>query len=173
MLGYWLVETLWRTGTSLILEMPFFLLVGYFSYNWVIRQKDEESHWIQEAHMLAITWVIPTFLIEVVYAFGYIINYILFHDMRTLAVKTTLQPYAPVMDFLLLGLLSAPIIAYRYNLRLHGNKILNGITGWNRWLLLGFQLVLLEAGSLFISRFILHLPAVELFHQSLARFWVL
>jgi hypothetical protein len=172
MFAYWFVETLWNIARTTVTNIPLLLLIAYLSYHWVQHTKEERSHWIQEAQMLAITWLVPTLWLEMVYLFGYLAMYILFHDMTTLAVRTAMQDrYASMLSYMFLGLLTAPLVAYLYNLRLHGNSILNGLTGRNRWLLLGTQLVILEGGSFVISRIITNTPAIEFFRLSLSRFW--
>ncbi|MBA3873131.1 MAG: hypothetical protein H0X30_28695, partial [Anaerolineae bacterium] len=80
--------------------------------------------------------------------------------------------YTPISSYIFSGLLTAPIIAYRYNLRLHGNRILHSLNRRNRWLLLAFQFILLEGGTLLISRFVLNLPFVTNLYQSLSKLWL-
>jgi hypothetical protein len=172
LLGYWIVETLWAVVTASLIDIPFILLVAYLSYYWISHTKDEDAHWIQEAQALAITWVITAILVQGVYLLGGVVREALFRNMLFTTRLNLEHRYSPILNYLFSGLLTAPIVAYRYNLRLHGNKILNGLTGRDRWLLLAFQFVMLEGGTLLVGRFLLNLPFIADLHQILGKLWV-
>ena len=168
--SYWVVLTAWSTVTSALINIPFVLLVAYLSYYWVSHQ-DEESHWVQEAQMLASTWTITSICIHLVNILGLIVIFLSTRNPETFALHPNISKGTiAILNFVFYGLLTAPFVAYRYNLRLHGNRILNGLTGRDRWILLGFQIIMLEGGTLFVSRFLLHLPIVENLYQQLLRF---
>jgi hypothetical protein len=170
--GFWLVETFWTVTTSALIDIPFILLVAYLSFYWVSHAKDENAHWLQEAHMLAITWAFTVILAQAVYLLGGSVREALFGHMNFATRAIQERRYSPILSYLFSGLLTAPIIAYRYNLRLHGNKMLNSLTGRDRWLLLGFQFIVLEGGILLVSQFVLHLPFVINLHQTLGKLWI-
>ncbi len=172
LLGYWLIETLWAVTTRSIIDIPLILLVAYLSYYWVSHTKDENAHWIQEAQTLVITWTISALCVQALYLLGGVVRESIFHNMSIMTRTSLEHRYSPILTYLFSGLLTAPIIAYRYNLRLHGNKILNGLTGRDRWLLLGFQFVMLEGGTLLLGRLVLNLPVIVNLHSALGRLWL-
>lgn len=168
--NYWVVETAWFSVNAALVDIPFILLVAYLSFYWVSHDKEGKAHWVQEAQMLAITWTVTFVCLEILSALSFIIVTLITRDLRTLALRTSLQRGSvTILNYVFFGLLPIPLVAYRYNLRLHGNKILNGLTGRDRWLLLGFQIVMLEGGTFFVSRLISHLPVIENLYQSLLR----
>lgn len=170
--SYWFTETLWSVTSSAVVDIPFILLVAYLSYYWVSHAKEENAHWIQEAHMIAITWVITALCIKAVYLLGGSVREAIFRNMNFANRAIQEHRYSPTLNYLFSVLLTTPILAYRYNLRLHGNKILNGLAGRDRWLLLGFQLLMLEGGTLLVSQFVQHLPFVINLHQTLGKLWL-
>lgn len=170
--GFWIVETFWTVTTSALIDIPFILLVAYLSFYWVSRSREENAHWLQDAHVLAITWAFTAILAQAVYLLGGSVREALFGHMNFATRAIQERRYSPILSYLFSGLFTAPIIAYRYNLRLHGNKIFNGLTGRNRWLLLGFQFLMLEGGTLLASQLILHLPFIVNLHQTLGKLWI-
>lgn len=173
LLGYWLVETLWTVLSTAVVEIPFILLVAYLSYYWVSHSKDENTHWIQEAHTIAITWAVTALCVQAVYLLGGTVRETIFRGMNFATRAVQEHRYSPLLSFIFSGLLTAPIVAYRYNLLLHGNKILKHLIRRNHWLLLGFQFILLEGGTLLVSQLVLHLPIVISLHEALSKLWIL
>ncbi len=170
--GFWLVETFWTVTTSALIDIPFILLVAYLSFYWVSHAREENAHWLQEAHMLAITWAFTAICVQALYLLGGTVREAVFGHMNFATRAIQERRYSPILSYLFSGLFTAPIVAYRYNLRLHGNKILNSLNGRDRWLLLGFQFVVLEGGMLLVGQFLLHLPFVANLHQTLGKLWI-
>ena len=170
--GYWLIETLWAVMSTAVIDIPFILLVAYLSYYWVSHTKHKNAHWLQQAQTIAITWAITVLCIQAVYLLNGSVREVIFRGMNFANRAVLEHRYSPLITYIFSGLLTAPIVAYRYNLLLHGNKILYSLTRRDRWLLLGFQLVILEGGTALVSQFMLHLPFVINLHQTLSKLWI-
>lgn len=170
--GYWLVETLWMVVTTAIIDIPFILLIAYLSYYWVSHSRDKKGQWLQQAHTIAITGVVTALCIQAVYLLGGTVREAIFRGMNIMTRAAQEHRYSPLLSFLFSGLFAAPFVVYRYNLLSRGNKMLYSLTGRNRWLLLAFQFLALEGGTLLVSQLVLHLQFVVSFHQSLSKFWV-
>jgi hypothetical protein len=170
LVGYWLMNSGWGSVNAALFDIPFVLLVAYLSYNWIPHTKEENSHWVQEAQMIAITWTVTSVCNHILLSLSLILVIFITRDLRTFSLRTNLQNGSlTILNYLFFGLVPVPITAYRYNLRLHGNKILNGLTGRDRWLLLGFQFVMLEGATLFFGQLVFHLPIIQKLYESLIR----
>jgi hypothetical protein len=170
--GYWLVQTLWSVGSAALIDIPLILLVAYLSQFWLSLTIHQRPRWVQQAHALAITWSVSILLIQAITLLEGVTREALFSHMFFTQRAIMEHRYSPLISFIFAGLLTAPIIAYRYNLRLHSNTILNGIKSRDRWLLLAFQFIMLEGGTLLVSTVILNLPIVTNFYQSLNKLWL-
>ena len=170
--GYWIVETLWSVGSAALIDIPIILLVAYLTYHWLSHTREEKTLWIHEAHMLAITWALSAICIQAIFLLEGATREAVFRNMNIISRALQEHRYSPIFSYVFSGLLTAPIIAYRYNLRLHGNKILNGIQGRQRWMLLAFQFIMLEGGILLVSKLVLNLPVMIDLHQTLSRVWL-
>ena len=122
LVGYWLVETLWSVGSAALIDIPIILLVAYLTYHWLSHTREEKTLWIHEAHMLAITWALSAICIQAVFLLEGATREAVFRNMNIISRALQEHRYSPILSYLFAGLLTAPIVAYRYNLRLHGNN---------------------------------------------------
>ena len=114
--GYWWVQTLWAVVTLAIINIPIILLAAYLSFNWFSRTKQENTYWLQEAQMLVITWTITFLLIQAVRLLGGVVTDAFYRSTTNFLTRASVEHrYTPITSYIFSGLLTAPIIARKFD----------------------------------------------------------